>query len=200
MKNIGKFQQQPLPGSYLNRAFHKAKIFMNSESRTLEELKKLKGKPEFEQKTKYYLQDRIKTTARSDFSEIQTKLYEALKDGKNDETQLLTNIKKWGTEVYSDYVEGIKKELQGSKLSQKSLNIVTSYSDNLKKTVNTLKEDLIDLKGDNPTYDRENTKKFWASIPKNIAGELKAAILKDVDKTGELLDLIKKIQGFLTPL
>ena len=56
-----------------------------------------------------------------------------LKDGKNDETQLLTNIKKWGTEVYSDYVEGIKKELQGSKLSQKSLNIVTSYSDNLKK-------------------------------------------------------------------
>ena len=49
-----------------------------------------------------------------------------LKDIKNDETQLLTNIKKWGTEVYSDYVEGIKKELQGSKLSQKSLNIVTN--------------------------------------------------------------------------
>ena len=37
-----KYSQVPtttLPGSYLNRAFHKAKIFMNSESRTLEELK-----------------------------------------------------------------------------------------------------------------------------------------------------------------
>ena len=85
--------------------------------------------------------------------------------------------------------------MQGSKLSQKSLNIVTSYSDNLKKTVNTLKEDLIDLKGDNPTYDRENTKKFWASIPKNIAGELKAAILKDVDKTGGAFRFDKKDTG-----
>ncbi|MEC8677224.1 MAG: hypothetical protein VXX85_00045, partial [Candidatus Margulisiibacteriota bacterium] len=190
MKNIDNFQLRPLiGGSPFKKASHRLnKSIKNSELRTLKELKELKGKDKFEQKTKAYLQDKIKTTARSDFSEIQTKLFEALKDGKTDETQLFTNIKEWGTEVYSDYVEGIKKESKANVLNRQKLGIVRSYIDNLKET---LKE----VKGDKPTYDRENTKKFWASIPKNIAGELKAAILKDVDKTGGAFRFDKKDTG-----